>query len=763
MPDKKLVKFRAGVSRGIKDKIDRENNVIYGYSVISTGEAMGHGVMIDETTLEQVNDLGNTAKKGLKSRFGHPNMSHSAFGTFLGRSKDFRIDGDRVLADLYIDETAFNSPKGNLGKYVLDLAESDPDAFGASVVIEMEEEYLIDEKGERKKDEEGNPLLPFARVKTLYASDIVDEPATGDSLFEFFSDSVKPSAEVTQFLTDFLKQPGAGEKVTSFLNKYVENEEYKLSIAHKLNSLIKPENGLLFKPSNEELAMPDEVKNTELSVEKDTVNDAHDKEVAELAVQKETDRVTAILSSCEKLKLETEFAKKLIADKVSLEKATQMIIDKSAENLKSVVPSVTIGRGAYEKSLEVIQNAMLMKGGVLDSAKPADAKIIDGVNQSEYRGFTIQKLAAHCLEAEGYAGARNYDGAKLFEAVMEAYRRRSFASAISQGTGDFVNVLSNVANKAMARGWEFEDTTFQLWCRSDQLQNYKIHEIDKMTEFSDVQRIHEGEAPKHGRMSDSREQVKLEKWGVKYILSEEAMINDDLGAFTRIPERQMRSLKRRMNQLCYSMLYNGQTLPTTNRFAGPVLLEDGTRVFTAGHTNLVAAGAGGVPTQTTIDAGFNAMRRQVGLTPDGGISNPIRLNIRPRYIISACEYQLETYKLFNNPGYNVANEDSAALGTIAANIHGQGQPRNLTPIFDGELDYVDNANTPYYRPWYLAADGNLYDTMVLYTLNGQTSPITNSAPLPVGDAYGMVWTIKHPFVFKILDFRGLYCNSGAIV
>jgi len=761
MSDKELVKFRAGVSRGIKDKIDRKNNVIHGYSVISTGEAMGHGVMIDETTLEQVNDLGNAAKKGLKSRFGHPNMSHSAFGTFLGRSKDFRIDGDRVRADLHVDETAFNSPKGNLGKYVLDLAESDPDAFGASVVIEMEEVYILNEDGTRKTDKEGNELLPLARVKTLYASDIVDEPATGDSLFEFFSDSVKPSAEVTQFLTDFLKQPGASEKVTSFLNKYVENEEYKLSITHKISNLIKPENGLIFKPLNEELSMPDEVKLTDNPVK--GTNEAHDKEIAELAVQKETDRVTAILSSCEKLKLETEFAKKLITDKVPFEKATQMIIDKSAENLKSVPPSIIIGRGAYEKSLEVIQNAMLMKGGVLDAAKPADAKIIDGVNQSEYRGFTIQKLAAHCLEAEGYAGARNYDGIKLFEAVMEAFRRRSFASAISQGTGDFVNVLSNVANKAMARGWEFEDTTFQLWCRSDQLQNYKIHEIDKMTEFSDVQRIHEGEAPKHGRMSDSREQVKLEKWGVKYILSEEAMINDDLGAFTRIPERQMRSLKRRMNQLCYSMLYNGQALPTTNRFAGPVLLEDGNRIFTAGHGNFAAVAAGGVPTQTTVDVGFNAMRRQVGLTPDAGISNPIRLNIRPRYIISAVEYQLELYKLLNNIGYNVAGEDSAAAGTIAANIHGPGQPRNLTPIFDGELDFVDSANTPRYRPWYLAADGNLYDTMVLYTLNGQTSPITNSAPLPVGDAYGMVWTIKHPFVFKILDFRGLYCNSGAVV
>lgn len=131
--------FRADVARGIqegKSGIDKKNNVIYGFSVITKGEARGHGLEIDETTLDQTIELGAGSSIGIKSRFGHPNMSNSAVGTFLGRAKNFRRDNGIVRADLYFDKTAFNTPNGDLASYVLGLAESDPDAFGSSIVFD---------------------------------------------------------------------------------------------------------------------------------------------------------------------------------------------------------------------------------------------------------------------------------------------------------------------------------------------------------------------------------------------------------------------------------------------------------------------------------------------------------------------------------------------------------------------------------------------------------------------------------------------------
>jgi len=228
--------LRADIARGIssEQKVDREfvhskgKGAIFGYAVLNKGKLNDGDVRdweIDDTALDQVIDLSNQAKIGVKSRFGHPNMSNTALGTFLGRAKNFRKDGDIVRADLYIDETAYKTPDGDLATYVLDLAESDPAAFGSSLVFDAELEYRLEKDGTRAKDSQtGEPLPALVRYKKLFASDIVDDPAATKGLFgKFFNEDVKPSAEMTTFLNKFLSTPDAVEKTINFLQRYQRN------------------------------------------------------------------------------------------------------------------------------------------------------------------------------------------------------------------------------------------------------------------------------------------------------------------------------------------------------------------------------------------------------------------------------------------------------------------------------------------------------------------------------------------------------------
>lgn len=224
--------LRAQVARGIEhgaDGVDREKNVINGFAVMTKGLVKDmRGWEIDDVTLEQIVEAGNEYKLGLKSRFGHPNMSNTALGTFLGRAKNFRIDGDIVRADLHISDSAFKTPDGDLGSYVMDLAEQDPDAFGTSVVLRgYEFEYRLKADGTRAKDEDGNDLPPLLRVKGLSAVDAVDEPAANNGMFgtQFFSDSVIPSAVMTDFLNKLIEQPDALDTIVSFLSRYQANKE----------------------------------------------------------------------------------------------------------------------------------------------------------------------------------------------------------------------------------------------------------------------------------------------------------------------------------------------------------------------------------------------------------------------------------------------------------------------------------------------------------------------------------------------------------
>lgn len=756
----KTEKLRAEVARGLRAEspVDRDNHIIYGYSVISKGEAIGHDLEIDDVTLEQVVEKGNATKFGIKSRFGHPNMSQSAFGTFVGRSKNFEIDGDRVRADLHIDPTAFESPKGNLGGYVEDLAESDPAAFGASIVFELEREMRLNEDGTRKKDDEGNPLLPLARVKTLYASDIVDDPATGDAMFEFFSDTVKPSAEITAFLDEYLKQEDAIEKAYLFLNKYLDNKEYR----HYKEALVKKLEKVVSMEKEKELQfLPDEKEETQMTdkekLEAEETQKKREKEIAELATEKERERIAIIRESCKSLKLPEEFAQKLIDDKVALDDARAQMIEESKKHWdKGPDLTVQVNNDEYVKKLDDMSNALLVRSGL-----EKNSKIISDVNKSQYRGLSIQNLAKMCLMKDGITDAYMFDGNELFARMMEDFQNRKFAQAPTQGSGDFVNVLSNVLNKSAGKGWATAPSTYEQWVGTGSLRDFKTADIPRLSEMGDVKDINEGEAPEMAKMSDTKEQTRLRTKGTKFILSRQAMVNDDLGMLTTVPARQMRALRRQMNKDCYGLIYNDNGSGTA--FQGPTMNEDSAVLFNAtaestsgGHNNYSTSASG--PTKALLNTIFIAFRAHRALTPDNNRSAVIPMNIAPAYLICGPTHEQAAWALFNYPGYNDTNDNSKYEGTIASNLYGQGQPRNMQLIVDQEIDLLDTS-TPYY-PWYCASNSMDVDTVILYTLNGQTAPYTDAAPTPTGDARGMIWVIEHDYRFAVGDWRGLYCVRG---
>jgi hypothetical protein len=181
--------------------IDEENGILHDVAVATLGEARGHNVQLDRAFLNQLVELGNAAKKGLKSRFGHPNASGTSLGTFVGRAVDFRIRPDSpnvVRADIHLDaKVAKDSPNGNLYDYILRMAAHNPDMFGTSIVfkpgIEIDPSEIPD--GDRLFAD-----LPVATIDEFLAVDIVDDPAANpDGLFSAWSKE-QIAGQVTAFL-----------------------------------------------------------------------------------------------------------------------------------------------------------------------------------------------------------------------------------------------------------------------------------------------------------------------------------------------------------------------------------------------------------------------------------------------------------------------------------------------------------------------------------------------------------------------------------
>jgi len=194
--------------------VDRINRIIHGVAVVTKGEALGHNLLLDETFLDAVVEQGNRAKAGVKSRFDHPNASGTSMGSMLGRVKSLRRDGDVVRGDLHLLEAASKTPDGDLAGYVMDLAEEDPQAFGASIVFTGDELVQKDESGEPLKD-----ALPLARLKKLMAADVVDQPAANPG--GMFSVEESLAAKMTEFLDRYFstKEHHMPPKETAVLDK----------------------------------------------------------------------------------------------------------------------------------------------------------------------------------------------------------------------------------------------------------------------------------------------------------------------------------------------------------------------------------------------------------------------------------------------------------------------------------------------------------------------------------------------------------------
>lgn len=164
--------------------IDRESGIIYGVAVITGDrEALGHEMYVDQTMIEQVHEHGLAAGDvGVKARFDHPNPCAGSMGTELGRFKNFSIDGNKVRADLHLNDASAKSPNGDYREYVLSLAEEDPDQFATSIVFRLDEPEVV-EAPDGEDDNHPQYAFPHARVKSLTHVDVVGEGAANDGLF----------------------------------------------------------------------------------------------------------------------------------------------------------------------------------------------------------------------------------------------------------------------------------------------------------------------------------------------------------------------------------------------------------------------------------------------------------------------------------------------------------------------------------------------------------------------------------------------------
>jgi hypothetical protein len=218
------------------------SDIIEGVSVISVGEAKGHGLFVDAQTLREVKACAETYAGGVKV-----NLDHGAgIRDIVGFCDNFRIIGEKLVADLNLLQNAERKD------YVLEIAEKLPDTFGISIAFSGP----VREIGGKR----------FASCEELYSADLVQTPAANPT--GLFSFEAKRVDKFSQTMEDAPEKPemenGNEDPMKEVMSRLAALEAFVADYNKKMEEMPKEEK-MQEEPKAEESEM------SKLSAKLDTI------------------------------------------------------------------------------------------------------------------------------------------------------------------------------------------------------------------------------------------------------------------------------------------------------------------------------------------------------------------------------------------------------------------------------------------------------------------------------------------------------------
>lgn len=372
-----------------------------------------------------------------------------------------------------------------------------------------------------------------------------------------------------------------------------------------------------------------------------------------------------------------------------------------------------------EKRSEAIVTALLHRVDPGKVEVTADARA--------FRGMSLLEIARDSLEVAGIS-TRGMSRMEVAETALAGATR----SGGLHSTSDFPNILANVANKTLRAGYEAAPQTFRPFVRETTAPDFKAMSRLQLGEAPQLEKVNEHGEFKRGTIGEGKESYALLTYGKVVGITRQVLINDDLGAFTRIPRAFGIQAANLESDLVWAQILMNPTM------------GDSIALFHASHNNLgTAAGI----TADSVALGFEAMRMQKGV--DGRTF----LNLMPKYLITSVA---------------AVNKGAQLLTQIIPNQTTQvvaDYIRQLLPISEPRLDggFTDPATgtviTGSRFAWYLAADPTMNDTVELAYLEGNRGVYTESR---MGfDVDGVEVKVRLDAAAKVIDWRSFYKNPAA--
>jgi len=445
-----------------------------------------------------------------------------------------------------------------------------------------------------------------------------------------------------------------------------------------------------------------------------TANDA-----AVNAVKAERERVGAIQSICN-----GEFPE-IEKQAVSAGWTPEVTTKKVLETIRAERPSASVhvsvkARPEGGEMRKTIEAAMCLRCGVSADMleKSYGAQTVEaGMADMD---MPLRQLLIECMKMDGIPYSRGFDNETI---------RAAFSSVSLPG------ILSNVANKKLLQSYEAQPVIATKLCSTGDLNDFKENDRFRLTDVGDLLPVAADGEIKDGGLVEESAKNQLDTYGKKFCLTRKMIINDDLGAFMKVPTAMGNRAARLIDQLFFSRLLKNPTQ------------IDGKALFHSGHKNLL--------TGATSALSADSIKKAIQLFLDQVDADGQPISVEPRYLLVPTALKHLAIELTQGATLIMAggsdNVVRPSLNVIAdENLQVVSSPYLANSAYEG------NSNAA----WYLFGAPGQVDTFEVGYLNGKRTPTVERGETDF-NTLGMWFRVYFDLGVREQDHRGMVKANGS--
>lgn len=496
-----------------------------------------------------------------------------------------------------------------------------------------------------------------------------------------------------------VKNAGLSDEVAEdMISREISLDEIDGEIKRALATKEKNENPepIVEDPQNPEVRTQDEPETPETPVEEPSVDVEAERKIA---AQQEQERGFEIRKIAKDLGLEEQLSEENIRGMVSVDEFRKIAVETKAK--------IDQNKRTNNHNIEVNdmdQRQLRMKG--------AESALLHRFNKSTYelgkegmdfRHESLVDLGRRFLEAEGKS--------------CNGLSRVQIAERALHSSSDFKEILANVANKSLRDAYDMAPQTFQPIVNEVEVDDFKEISRTQLHSGAALSQVNEKGEYEHTTLSESAEKYSIQTYGKIIGITRQTLVNDDLGAFTRVPSQMGMKARSLESKLVWAII-------TSNP-----LMSDGFNLFSTEHGNIGT----GVINVSNVNTGMSKMMLQKDLDDE-------LLDIMPNFL--------------GGP---------AALGATIKSFLGSTMPTQDSEVnpFKGDLDPIieRRLDASSVLQWYLFASARMIDMIEIARLRGESGPVVTQKEGFEVD--GLKLKVRYDFGAKVLDHRGFYRSTGA--